>query len=81
MKWTDWKTKTVAVTGDEIELEYRDATLPATNWEPAEYYIEYKRLLVNGEQVEYDIEGTLDQLLDEDELRAMFDKSEFDPDD
>jgi hypothetical protein len=79
MKWTDWKTKTVAVTGDEIELEYRDATLPMTEWEPAEYYIEYKKLLVNGEEIEYDIEGILDALLDEYELEQMFQNATFDP--
>lgn len=81
MKWTSWVAKRFTEKGDDIILEYRDATLAATNWEPAEYYIEYKRLLVNEHEVTHDIEGALESLMEEYELELFFRSAEFDPED
>lgn len=80
-RWERWKASTTNDAGDEIVLEYSDQTIPCTHWEPAEYYIEYHSLKVNGIEVDSrQIETVLDNMLDEDELREFFDKAKPDPD-
>lgn len=82
MNWKRWRTEYTTEAGDDLILEYSDATLGETSFEPAEYYICYHKLTVNDETVPFgSIEDYLSRTLDDWETIKFFEHAEFDPDD
>jgi len=81
VRWTNWKSSITTANDDDIYLEYCDATLLGNLEAPDEYYIEYKKMTVNGVDVQpkLRIELALSTLLTDDELATLFSNAKINP--
>ncbi len=76
-----WRASATTDAGDDLVLEYVDQHIPATYWQPPEYYIDYISLYINGKEVDTDIETALEKFLTDVEISTMMENAKVDNED